>query len=180
MGISGSILALHKSLTNASVLGGFTAAYFVITGLTTVRPVSAWTRRLNSVALLVAIALLLIEIGLGFKALASPGRTINGVPFFMLFFLATVTALAATGDLRLMRPRALPAPGRLARHLWRMCFALFIAAGSFFSIRERVAKILPEPFTTPPMRALPIALVFLAMFYYLWRVRTRRTLAQAP
>ncbi len=180
MGISGSILALHKSLTNANVLGGFTAAYFVITGLTTVRPVSAWTRRLNSVALLVAIALLLIEIGLGFKALASPGRTINGVPFFMLFFLATVTALAAAGDLRLMPPRALPAPGRLARHLWRMCFALFIAAGSFFSIRERVAKILPEPFTNPPMRALPIALVFLAMFYYLWRVRTRRTLAQAP
>ena len=56
-----------------------------------------------------------------------------------------------------------------------MCFALFIAAGSFFSIRERVAKILPEPFTTAPMRALPILLVFGAMFYWLWRVR-RRTL----
>jgi hypothetical protein len=57
-----------------------------------------------------------------------------------------------------------------------MCFALFIAAGSFFSIRERVAKILPEPFTTAPMRALPILLVFGAMFYWLWRVRGRRTL----
>jgi hypothetical protein len=56
-----------------------------------------------------------------------------------------------------------------------MCFALFIAAGSFFSIRERVAKILPEPFTILPMRALPILLVFGAMFYWLWRVH-RRTL----
>ena len=65
---------------------------------------------------------------------------------------------------------------RLARHLWRMCFALFIAAGSFFSIRERVATILPEPFTTGPMRALPILLLFGAMFYWLWRVRGRRTL----
>jgi hypothetical protein len=65
---------------------------------------------------------------------------------------------------------------RLARHLWRMCFALFIAAGSFFSIRARVAKVLPEPFTTGPMRALPILLVFAAMFYWLWRVRGRRTL----
>ncbi len=64
---------------------------------------------------------------------------------------------------------------RLARHLWRMCFALFIAAGSFFSIRERVAKILPQPFTTGPMRALPILLLFGAMFYWLWRVRSRRT-----
>jgi hypothetical protein len=65
---------------------------------------------------------------------------------------------------------------RLARHLWRMCFALFIAAGSFFSIRARVAKILPEPFTTAPMRALPILLLFGAMFYWLWRVRGRRAL----
>src|SRR4030095_12327235 len=80
----------------------------------------------------------------------------------------------AIGDLRIMRfgvPRGGP---RLARHLWRMCFALFIAAGSFFSIRARVAKILPEPFTTAPMRALPIVLLFGAMFYWLWRVRSRR------
>ena len=77
MGISGSILALRLSLTNANVLGGFMAAYFVITALTTVRPVSAWTRWLNSVALVVAIALSLIEIGLGFKAFSSPGGTIK-------------------------------------------------------------------------------------------------------
>jgi hypothetical protein len=57
-----------------------------------------------------------------------------------------------------------------------MCFALFIAAGSFFSIRSRVAKILPAPFTTAPMRALPILLLFGAMFYWLWRVRRHRTL----
>ncbi len=99
-----------------------------------------------------------------------------GIPVSAIayFFLAAVIGLAAIGDVRIMRfglPRGGP---RLARHLWRMCFALFIAAGSFFSIRARVAKILPEPFTTAPMRALPILLVFGAMFYWLWRVRSRR------
>jgi hypothetical protein len=84
--------------------------------------------------------------------------------------------LAAAGDLRVVRFGAPRGGPRLARHLWRMCFALFIAAGSFFSIRERVAKILPEPFTTAPMRMLPIVLVFGAMFHWLWRVRRRRTL----
>jgi hypothetical protein len=179
LGISGSVLALRQSLTNPNVLGGFMSAYFVITALTTVRPVSIWTRWLNSTALLVAVALTLVEVGLGFKALASPGGTINGIPFFMPFFLAIVTTLAAAGDIRMLRSGALRAAPRLARHLWRMCFALFIAAGSFFSIRERVAKVLPEPFTTPAMRALPVALVFVAMFYWLWRVRARRMLAQA-
>jgi hypothetical protein len=180
MGISGSILALRQSLTNANVLGGFMSVYFVTTALTTVRPVSTWTWRLNLAALVVVIALSLYEVGMGFKALASPGGTIDGVPFFMLFFLATVTTLAAAGDLRVLRVGVLRAGPRLARHLWRMCFALFIAAGSFFSIRARVAKVLPEPFTTPSMRALPVALVFVAMFYWLWRVRAQRGLAQAP
>jgi uncharacterized membrane protein len=179
MGISGAILALRQSLTSPNVLGGVLSAYFVITALTSVRPVSAWTRRLNWAALLVVIALTLFEIGLGVKALASPGGTIDGVPFFMPFFLATITTLAAAGDIRMMRSGALRAAPRLARHLWRMCFALFIAAGSFFSIRARVAKVLPEPFTTPTMRALPVLLVFVAMFYWLWRVRTRRTVARA-
>jgi len=179
MGISGSILALRQSLTNANVLGGLMSAYLVITALTTVRPVSAWTQRLNSLALLVATVLTLSEIGMGLRALSRPGGTINGVPLFMLFFLATVTGVAAVGDVRMMWSGPLGAAARLARHLWRMCFALFIAAGSFFSIRQRVAKILPEPLTTPAMRAIPIALVFAVMFYWLWRVRTRRTLTEA-
>src|SRR5262245_34321476 len=164
MGISGSLLAVRQSWTNANVLGGFMSAYFVVTALTTVRPASAWTRRLNVGALIVALALATFEIGLGLKALASPRKAINGVPFFMLFFLATITTAAAAGDVRMMRSGALKGGRRLGRHLWRMCFALFIAAGSFFSIRARVAKVLPAPLTTPGMRALPVLLIFVAMF----------------
>jgi hypothetical protein len=99
---------------------------------------------------------------------------LEGVPFVMHFFIAGVMILAAIGDLRIVRSGAPRGGPRLARHLWRMCFALFIAAGSFFSIRERVSKILPEPFTTAPLRALPILLVFGAMCYWLWKVRGRR------
>src|ERR1700682_5259649 len=80
MGISGSILALRQSLTNANALGGFMSLYFVITALTTVRPVTARTRWLNAAALVVAIALSLVEIGLGIKALASHGGTTIGAP----------------------------------------------------------------------------------------------------
>jgi len=168
MGISASILG--------NVGGGLMTVYFVGTALTTVRPVSAWTRTFNVAALMVVVGLALPTIVGGVQAFNSPGGFLNGVPFVMHFFLATVMLLAAAGDVRIMRfgvPRGGP---RLARHLWRMCFALFIAAGSFFSVRERVAKILPEPFTTAPMRALPILLLFGAMFYWLWRVRSRRPL----
>ena len=176
MGTSASILAFRKSPTDSNVLGGFMVAYFVVTALMTVRPVSPWTRRINIAMLTIPVGLALLDIAGGVKAFNSPGRFFNGVPFPMYFFMATIMILAAAGDVRIMRFGVLRGGQRLSRHLWRMCFALFIAAGSFFSIRARVAKILPEPFATAPMRALPILLLFAAMFYWLWRVRSRRRL----
>lgn len=163
MGITASFLG--------PIANGLMPAYFVVTALTTVRPVTAWTRWVSVGTLLVALVLALGSMAKGITAFGAPGRALNGVPFFMLFFIGTVMALAAAGDVRVMWSGPLRGGRRLARHLWRMCFALFIAAGSFFSIRERVAKLLPQPFTTPAMRVLPIALIFVAMFYWLWRVR---------
>jgi hypothetical protein len=176
MGASASILAFGKSLNDPNVFAFFMTGYFVGTALTTVRPISPWTRRINVAALTVVVALALGTIARGVKAFYSPGGLLNGVPFPMHFFLATVMLLAAAGDVRILRFGVPHGGPRLARHLWRMCFALFIAAGSFFSIRRRVATILPEPFTTAPLRALPILLLFGAMFYWLWRVRGRRAL----
>jgi uncharacterized membrane protein len=181
MGISASILGLRKGgLTDGNVMVGFLTLYFVGTALTTVRPDSRWTRRINAVALTFALGLALGAIVSGVKAFNGPRLSPGGVPFRTIgvvsFVVATVLLLGAVGDLRILRFGPPRGGQRLARHLWRMCFALFIAAGSFFSIRERVANILPEPFTTGPMRALPILLLFGAMFYWLWRVRRRRTL----
>jgi uncharacterized membrane protein len=180
MGATASIIGFRRSVTDPNIATGFLTAYFVVTALTTVRPVSSWTRWINVAALTVVVGLAFATFVGGVNKVNDPGISPGGVPFrtigVMSLFLASVMILAAAGDVRIMRfgmPRGRP---RLARHLWRMCFALFIAAGSFFSIRERVATILPEPFTTGPMRALPILLLFGAMFYWLWRVRGRRTL----
>jgi hypothetical protein len=105
---------------------------------------------------------------------------LNGVPGPMLFFLASVTLTGSIGDLRAIWSGPLRGRPRLKRHLWRMCFGLFIAAGSFFSIRARVAKVLPEPFLSAPMRILPILLVFVAMFYWFWRLRARVVVLGVP
>jgi uncharacterized membrane protein len=180
MGITASILEFMKSAAATNLVAAVMSVYFAGTALTTVRPASRWTRAINVAALAVAVGLALVEIVGGVKAVSSPGLSPGGVPYrtigVMSLILAAVLTLSAAGDVRVMR-RGMPRGGpRLARHLWRMCFALFIAAGSFFSIRERVAKILPAPFTTGWMRALPILLLFGAMFYWLWRVRGGRPL----
>ena len=188
MAVTASLLEFLKGPAATDVVAAVLAIYFVGTALTTVRPASRWTRVIDVAALTVAVGLAVLMIVGGVKGVSSPGLSTGGVPFrtigVMSFILATVLLLSAAGDVRILRSGMLRGGPRLARHLWRMCFALFIAAGSFFSIRERVAKILPEPLTTGPMRALPILLLFGAMFYWLWRVRGRRVLpairAQAP
>src|SRR5262245_45268281 len=57
MGTSASILAFRKSPSDPNVFGGLMTLYFVGTALTTVRPESPWTRRINIAALIVALGL---------------------------------------------------------------------------------------------------------------------------
>src|SRR5262249_11563740 len=160
LGISAAILG--------NVLGGLMTVYFAGTALMTVRAESPWTRRIHVAAVAVAAGLALVDIVFGVKAFNSPRGVLNGVPFLMLFFLAAVMILAAAGDIRIIRFGIPSGRPRLARHLWRMCFALFIAAGSFFSVSSRGSKILPRPFTTAPIRGLPILLFFCVLFYWFW------------
>ena len=124
MGLSGTVLALRQDWLHTSGQPGLLAAYCVVTALTTVRTPSLWTRRVNAFALVVTLTLTLtltmVEPGLGIRALSSPGRQLNGVPFFVLFFFATITLLSVAGGIRLMRRGRLPAPARLARYRWRM------------------------------------------------------------
>src|SRR6476661_6151035 len=57
LGFSASILGFLKSPTDGNVFTGLMTAYFVGTALTTVRPVSPWTRRINAAALTVVAGL---------------------------------------------------------------------------------------------------------------------------
>lgn len=50
----------------------------------------------------------------------------------MHLFMGSVMLLAAAGDVRMLLGRGVFGKQRIARHLWRMCFGLFIASGSFF------------------------------------------------
>jgi hypothetical protein len=160
-----------------NVMAGSITAYLVFTGVTTVMPPSG-SRRRDIALMLVALALGLSAFAGAFVAIASPTGTLFGQPAFPFFLFGVLGLSGAFGDFKTMRAGALRGAPRLSRHVWRMCMALFITSVSFFSIRARVAAILPAPLTTPLPRALPVLLVLVAMFYWLWRVRFRRSFAE--
>jgi hypothetical protein len=102
-----------------------------------------------------------------------PGKEIGGAPAGMLFFLSTVIVLAVIGDFRVIRAGGIQGPRRLARHLWRMCFGLFIATGSFFLGQMR---FIPKPIRIVPVLYIVAISPLVLFLYWMWRVRLRRNM----
>lgn len=155
-----------------NVPAGWTSAYLVMTGLTTVRRPAGWTRRLDVGLMVIALALAVALLAMGGQAVANGGER-NGIPAFPFFLFGVIGLLGGMGDLRVIRSGALTGTRRLARHLWRMSFALLIAAMSFFLGQ---AKVIPEPIRIYPLLAVPVLTVLVTMLYWLWRIRIRRSM----
>jgi hypothetical protein len=163
---SGAVMAALKG-QRINVVAGVLTFYLVTTALLTVRRPAVAPRWVDLGAMLVAVTGGMAAIRLGFEALGSPTGRIEGASAGPAFIFGAVALLATLGDLRMMA-RGLQGARRIARHLWRMCFALFIAAGSFFLGQ---AQVFPEPIRKSGLLPIPVLLVLLLMFFWLVRVR---------
>ena len=149
--------------TTAALLTG----YLVISGLLTVRPVAP--RAVHLAGMFLALGLGAMTLTFGIEALANGGSR-NGIPAFPYFLFGTVGMLGTIGDIRVLRSGPLTGASRLARHLWRMTFALWIATMSFFLGQ---ADVFPKALRIPGLLAVPVVAVLVAMIYWLVRIRGR-------
>lgn len=170
LSLTGAAIAAVKHQP-ASVIGGSLAFYLVTTALLTVRRRDHAFHWMDAGAVLLAIAVGALAIKVGVDALSSASGSSKGVPAAMLFLFATVALLGAMGDIRMMVVGGLQGAPRIARHLWRMCFALFVASGSFFLGQ---ARVFPKPMRIYPLLAIPALLPLVLMIYWLVRVRFTR------
>jgi hypothetical protein len=173
MSLLGMVIAAGRNVAPAiNIPAGLLTSYLVITALMAVRPPVAGSRWLNPALMLVAMGVALADLTFALQAFANGGKR-NGMSAAPFIMFGVVGLLGSIGDLRMMRSGPLQGARRLARHLWRMCFALFIAALSFFIGQ---AKVIPEPYRNRGLLALPVLAVLVTMLYWLWRVRRKRAL----
>jgi len=165
-----TLAVLRPAAPEINVPAALLTSYLVITALTAVRPPPRGVRALAWGGMLLVSAVAIYNLNLGIGLFISPQK---GIPPFPFLMFGVVGLLAAMGDLRVIRRGALSGASRIARHLWRMTFALLIAAMSFFIGQ---AKVIPEPFRIRWLLAMPVLAVALTLFYWLWRVPIRRTL----
>jgi hypothetical protein len=113
-------------------VAGIMALYLLVSGAMAARRRDVEAGAPEVVGLVIALAI--TGAGVFFMRIgaASPSGTVDGSPpqAFILFTIAGV--FAAAGEIYFLARRRLSNASRIARHLWRMCFSLFIASGSFF------------------------------------------------
>ena len=175
MGLSGVMASVIAAYGNkpSMVIGGAMVVYFILTATTTVKPLPGFQRSADMILMVLVLLVGGLTLWDATNVWAMPGHARNGVPAGMMFFLGTVYLFAGVGDLRMVLARGTTGPRRLARHLWRMCFALFIATGSFFLGQM---KFIPEP-----VRILPLLMTLgvgplLVLLYWFWRILVRKKL----
>jgi hypothetical protein len=182
MGAFAVYLAITRHQPN-NIGGGILTVYLIGTAWLTARRRDGETSRLDWVVLLIPLALGTLTWMNGIKVVRSGASSQDGVPVGMTFFMGSVMLLAAAGDVRMLLRGGVSGAKRIARHLWRMCFGLFIAAGSFFlgpSNRPLrllstvgVGKYLPPAlFSTSLYLILTVLPLILLIF---WMVRIRFT-----
>ena len=184
MGAFAAYLAVVRNQPN-NIGGGILTVYLVGTAWLTVRRRDGETSRWDWVWLLIPLANGILLWMTGVRVLRSGHSSLGGVPVGMMFFLGSVCLLAAAGDVRMLVRGGVFGAKRIARHLWRMCFGLFIAAGSFFlGGSNRPLRLLstvglgkylsPALFNTTLYLVLTILPLILLVF---WLVRVRFTKA---
>jgi hypothetical protein len=160
-------LAFMKSqVTN--VLGGVLTFYMVGTAWAAARRKDGETGIFDWVALLFALAVGASQVTFALEAAFSPTGLKYGYSAGMYLPMGCVVLLAAAGDIRMLVRGGVFGAQRLVRHLWRMCFGLFIATGSLFLGQQQVfPAFLRKTNVLLILAFLPLVL----MIFWLIRVR---------
>jgi len=167
MSVSAVYLAFMKHQINNG-FGGILTSYLVATAWVTARRRDGETGIFDWSALLVALAVGATIVTYGVEVANNPTASKDGLPVGMYFFMGSVALLAAAGDVRMLVRGGVFGAHRIARHLWRMCFALFNATGSLFLGQQQV---FPAFLRKTNVLFVPAILPLILMIFWLVRVR---------
>ncbi len=167
LSLTGVYLSFAKDVVG-NVPGATLTFYLVVTSWMTARRRAMETGIFDWAALLLILAVEALTLTWGVEAAKSPNGLKYGQPIGPYLLLGSVAGLAIVGDIRMLVRGGISGAQRLARHLWRMCFALFVAAASIFLARQHLfPALLRKTGVLYLLSFLPLVL----MIFWLIRVR---------
>jgi hypothetical protein len=166
-------VAMPRQIVNLFI--GTFAFYLVATAWMTVQRKEGTTGVPEKIALFVAVALcapfaiLAFQLATGMTPLFKSAVPFKGPVLIAIYGFTFVLAIAAIADARVVLAGGIAGAPRIARHLWRMCLGLTLAAGSAFT--NGLPRLLPGPMHVPPMFFLPQFIPLGLLVFWMIRVR---------
>ncbi|QNM96014.1 hypothetical protein [Chitinimonas koreensis] len=164
-------------------VAGLFSLYLVVSGWLTLRRRRRGTGPLDLLGLAIAAATAIAGAMLVQLAKASPTGTVDGAPVQSFYLFLVLGTVASLDDLGAIVRKGYTGAARIARHLWRMCAALFFASGSLFLGQPQV---FPAYLRESAWLFLPVVLPLLCMLSWLlrlawksWRMRSATVQSRA-
>ena len=169
MSASGALYAIVKpAAAYLNVVVATVTFYLVLTSWMTVQRKEGEIGAFEKIAPLAALAAGAAGLTFGVEAINSARGQMDGIPAAPYFFFGAVGLFAAALDVSVILRRGVSGAQRIARHLWRMCLALLIAALAFFV--GQGTNVFPAWLRETKIQFAPLIVVLVLTAFWLLRV----------
>ncbi len=171
LGLTAALLEPYRN-PPGSPIGGVMVCYFTATAWVAARRRDGNTGLFEKIACAAAFGTATLM-----AWAAATGASTTPVGPRPIYIMAGLCLLAGLLDLNAILRAPLSLKQRLARHLWRMCIAFFIATGSFFLGQQ---DVLPAAVRGSPILLVLAFAPFGVMVFWLVRLRLGKPLRSLP
>jgi hypothetical protein len=193
MAVFAAYLAVVEPGQIENLFIGIFAFYLVLSGWLTVQRTGGKIGLPEKIAfgvvlvLFLPFAILSFELAAGLPLYFKSAVAMKGPVLIAMYVFTLVIAIAAISDAKLLYVGQISGAPRIARHLWRMCLGLMMAAGSAFT--NGLPRLLPGPMHVTGIYFLPQFIPLALLVFWMIRVRLmgwrmtgapRRPAAQMP
>jgi hypothetical protein len=117
-------------------------------------------------------AVLTFQLATGLPPIVESRIPLEGPVLIAIYGFTAVVVIATILDVKMVLAGGISGAPRIARHLWRMCLALMLATGSFFT--NALPRLLPPPMHVSTAFLLPQLLPLGLLIFWMIRVRYTR------
>lgn len=163
-GVGAVVAPFLPTPERASVIAGVLTFYLVLSSWMAVKRKPGEIGKFDYGLLLTSLSITGAGAYFLWLAMQNPRGMLDGQPGAAFVMFVIIGSLAAVGDMRLIIQRGVTGATRLARHLWRMTVALFIAANSLFLGQPQV---FPKAVQQSGLLNMPALLILALLLFWL-------------
>lgn len=171
-----SFLAAFSTSEPINVLVGIFTMYLVLTGkFAAANHLGKITRKETATSIL-GFLLFIGFITLLILAIQNGKPLMDGVYIEAYYFFVLLSSIAVTLDVKVLVNRGVFGKQRVARHLWRMILALFIATTSLVYGQPQV---FPDVIRSSGILNIPVLIIVLSLIFWLIKVYVTKRFSRA-